>query len=94
MTTTNDIFQQTEAFLRSRDTSDIAHVNGDFFSHLQGTANLLDRWGNAEYVCLAGLCHAVYGTQGFTQGILEHDERQVLREVVGREAEEVAYFYC
>mgnify|MGYP001322217257 CR=1 FL=1 len=94
MTTTNDIFQQTEAFLRSRGTSDIAHLNGNFFSHLRGTADLLAEWGNVEYVCLAGLCHATYGTQGFAQGILEHDERHLLREAVGRDAEEVAYFYC
>ena len=44
-------------------------LNGDFFSHLRYTADLLIKWGNTEYVCLAGLCHAVYGIQGFQQGI-------------------------
>ncbi|MDE0043042.1 MAG: hypothetical protein OXT74_13465 [Candidatus Poribacteria bacterium] len=94
MTTASTRFQRAEAFLNSYDTGEIAHFNGDFFSHLRRTADLLIKWGNNEYVCLAGLCHAVYGTQGFQLGILKPDERHLLHEVIGRDAEEVAYFYC
>ncbi|MDE0301366.1 MAG: hypothetical protein OXN17_22290 [Candidatus Poribacteria bacterium] len=94
MTINSPRFQQAETFLTSYDTGEIAHFNGDFFSHLRRTADLLVRWGNTEYVCLAGLCHAVYGTQGFQQGILEPDERHLLQEVIGLDAEGLAYFYC
>lgn len=94
MTIASPKFQQAEAFLSSYDTGEIAHFNGDFFSHLRRTADLLNEWGNTDYVCLAGLCHAVYGTQGFQQGILRPDERHLLQEVVGVDAEGVAYFYC
>ena len=94
MTTASTRFQRGEAFLSSYDTGEIAHFNGDFFSHLRRTADLLSKWGNTEYVCLAGLCHAVYGTQGFQQGILQPDERHLLQEVIGLDAEGVAYFYC
>ena len=94
MTNVSTRFQQAEAFLSSYDTGEIAHFNGDFFSHLRRTADLLIKWGNTEYICLAGLCHAVYGTQGFQQGILKPDERRILQEAIGIDAEEVAYFYC
>ena len=94
MTTTSARFQQAEAFLRTYETGEIAHFNGDFFSHLRGTAELLFEWGNTEYVYLAGLCHAVYGTQGFPQGILKPNERHRLQEIIGLDAEGVAYFYC
>ncbi len=69
MTAASTRFQRAEVFLRSHETREIAHFNDDFFSHLRHTADLLIKWQNTEYVCLAGLCHAVYGTQGFQQGI-------------------------
>ena len=45
-------------------------------------------------MCFVGLCHAVYRTQGFPQGIRAHDDRDVLRELVGQHAEDVVYVYC
>jgi hypothetical protein len=37
----------------------------DFLSHLTGVEAVLRDWGEPEPVCLAGLFHSIYGTEGF-----------------------------
>jgi hypothetical protein len=55
---------------------------------------LLQRWGNPPEVCLAGLCHALYGTDGFSTPLLDLSERERLTAVIGAAAEERVYFYA
>lgn len=42
---------------------DLAH--GSFDDHLKGTMKKLEQLGFAEPVCLAGLFHSIYGTEGW-----------------------------
>lgn len=81
------------AFLRSNNADSINHSNGNLLDHFAGTAQLLEEWGNRPEMCLAGLCHAVYGTEGFQQSILEPSERDQLRAIIGEAAEAIVYFY-
>lgn len=69
------------------------HVNGSLALHLQGTEALLRRWGNREALCLAGLYHAVYGTDGIQGSLVGIDRRAAIAQVIGSEAESAAYRY-
>jgi hypothetical protein len=77
---------------------EFAHLNGDLESHLLGTYALLMEWGNPEYICDAGLYHAVYGTQPMKKLGIPHREyspsdRPRIREVIGEESERLVYLY-
>ena len=69
------------------------HVNGTLERHLHGTERLLREWGNRDAVCVAGLYHAVYGTDGIRGCLTGLDTRDVVARVIGDEAESIAYLY-
>jgi hypothetical protein len=87
-------YDRAAAFLKSHGADQTPHVNSNLFTHLEGTCELLREWGNAAPLCLAGLCHAVYGTDGFPVAFLDPSQRSELREIVGAEAEAIVYFYA
>lgn len=82
------------SFMQSRNADSTEHSGGDLLGHLEATAELLQSWGNTADVCLAGLCHAVYGTEGFQRSMLDSSQRYVLREIIGPAAEALVYFYA
>ena len=83
------------AFLGSRSAGTLGHVHGDLLEHLDGTYTLLRKWGNPPHVCHAGLCHAVYGTDGFATSLLDvTSEREDLARVIGHDAEALVYLYA
>ena len=88
------IFDQVIAFLKTRSAEQIAHVNGTLLAHLEGTCALLLGWGNPIDLCLAGLCHAIYGTDGFPVQLLDISRRWELKRMIGPQAEEFVYFYA
>lgn len=49
--------------------------------------------GCGREVQVAGLTHAVYGTDGFDLALLDRAHRTVLRDLVGADAEEIVYLY-
>lgn len=57
--------EQVVRFLHAHRAGEIAHLNGPLLEHLERTELLLSPWGCSETASLAGLCHAVYGTDGF-----------------------------
>lgn len=69
------------------------HLNGSLAAHLHGTEALLREWGAREVVCIAGLYHAVYGTDGYNPALAGLDMRKRIAELLGQEAEELAYLY-
>lgn len=80
--------------LRQRNADDIEHPGGNLLQHLARTADLLESWQATPAVVLAGLCHAAYGTDGFAVALFELDERDLLQQVIGREAEALVYRYA
>jgi hypothetical protein len=50
--------------------ADIPHPGGRLLAHLVRTHDQLAAWDQAPEVCLAGLCHAAYGTDGFPTALL------------------------
>ena len=70
-----------------------SNINGSFLDHSKRTERLLLDWGASEELALAGLCHAVYGTDGFATALLNLDQRQRLSVAAGPDVEAVVYFY-
>lgn len=70
-----------------------SHMDRDLLTHFQGTYQLLKKWGNQESVCLAGLCHALYGTETFPTALVPLDKRSTVADLIGEEAEKLAYYY-
>jgi hypothetical protein len=79
--------------LHDRGAAAIEHPGGTLLSHLIRVHDRLGELGLAEHVQLAGLAHAVYGTDGFDTSLLALTEREVLREIAGDETERLVYRY-
>lgn len=82
------------AHLKTLGAADSAHVKDSLLSHLEGTCALLQQWGDRDALCLSGLYHAVYSTHGFTQSLMDAENREPLRALIGEEAENIVYLFC
>jgi hypothetical protein len=80
--------------LRTLGADTVRHLNGNLFSHLMRTEQLLLDWEASEELALVGLCHAAYGTDGFVPALLNLDERPRLSIAVGTDVEAAVYFYA
>ena len=81
-------------FLKSIGSDRVKHSGRTLLEHLIGTSEKLKELGVPEYLQDAGLFHSVYGTAYFMpQGGLV-DDRQVVKDLIGEHAEEVAYWFC
>jgi hypothetical protein len=79
--------------LEDRGAATIEHPGGMLLSHLRRTEQTLREWKADEPTCLAGLCHAAYGTQGFPTALVPVASRALLRDMIGAEAEAIVYRY-
>jgi len=84
--------------LKDLGVGEFGHLNGNLESHLLGTYKLLMDWNNHEYICDAGLYHAVYGTQPMIKLGIPHKEyspsdRPKIRKIIGVESERLVYLY-
>jgi tetratricopeptide (TPR) repeat protein len=71
----------------------VEHGRGSLRQHLQGVYAVLAGWGQPERVQLAGLVHSVYSTESFQVALFRRDERARLRELVGADAERLAFAF-
>lgn len=85
---------KAEELLLQRGAASIAHPGGTLFAHLCRVAAILNSWGAGQDLEAAGLCHACYGTDGFSTSILGLDERPVLVDCIGEEGEAIVYLYA
>jgi hypothetical protein len=79
--------------LRARGAESIEHPGGTLYAHLGRVADRLGRLGAPEHVRVAGLAHAVYGTDGFDVVLVDRADRDVVRDVAGAAAEALVYRY-
>ena len=75
-------------------TDSSSHSQGTLIDHLQNTYELLKQWNNPNYVCLAGLFHSIYGTQIYKKQSLGLQQRNLIKEAIGIEAEYLVYLFC
>ncbi|MQY10967.1 hypothetical protein SRB5_10810 [Streptomyces sp. RB5] len=79
--------------LRARGAAGMPHPGGTLLEHLNRVARLLAEWGADEDVQAAGLCHAMYGTDGFDHALMGTDERALLAATIGDRAEVLVHLY-
>jgi hypothetical protein len=89
MKTSDELFVQLQAL----GAGEFEHLNGSLATHLRGTEALLRSWGASESLCVAGLYHAVYGTDGYNPALSTLAGRSGISELIGVEAEKLAYLY-
>src|SRR5947199_8408129 len=70
-------------YLQALGAAEFAHVHGALATHVRGTETLLRSWGNREPLCLAGLYHAVYGSEGLRGSLTGLSRRGAIAEVIG-----------
>ena len=75
-------------------SANISHINGSLLEHLKGTYDLLESWGAHKDLCAAGLYHALYGTSGFENQLLNHNDRNQAKAILGERVEKIVYTYC
>ena len=91
----NDLtFTKKIDFLKSIGSDKVKHSGRTLLEHLIGTRERLKELGAPEYLQDAGLFHSVYGTVYFMPegGLVE--DRQNIKDLIGEQAEEVAYWFC
>ena len=81
------------AWLREHGAETIEHPGGTLYAHLGRVHDRLGALGHDPQVQLAGLAHAVYGTDGFDLSLLPVTDRATLRGLTGERAEELIYLY-
>ncbi|WP_175412147.1 DUF6817 domain-containing protein [Streptomyces sp. TRM64462] len=86
--------EEALALLKACGAEAMDHPGGTLPAHLLRVRERLAAWGAREELCLAGLCHAFYGTDGFPTALLPLDRRAELRTAVGTEAEHLVYAYA
>ena len=87
-------FKQMTDFIISIGAADIGHTEKTYLAHNIGVYNDLKAWGCSEALCRAGLFHSIYGTQQFQGFKLPLDRQDELRELIGDEAEKLAFLNC
>ncbi|AQZ62466.1 hypothetical protein BKM31_14245 [[Actinomadura] parvosata subsp. kistnae] len=80
-------------FLEERGTARIKLHHRSLLDHLVGTEQLLRSWGCPDDVAIAGLCHAVYGTDGLVAPLVELADRPKLSALIGDAAESAVHLY-
>ena len=69
-------------------------TTGTLLEHLIDTSKSLRDMGCEDFVQDAGLFHSVYGTAYFMPEGGLVDDRQVVIDLIGKQAEEIAYWFC
>jgi hypothetical protein len=86
--------QRVTAFLVTHGAGDLAHPGGTLLAHLRRTHRMLVAWDAPPALALAGLCHAIYGTDGYPHPFVELTHRHVVIDLVGAEAEAIVHRYA
>jgi hypothetical protein len=83
------------ARMRDHVPAALAH-NGEetFDDHLVGVQSVLRSWNAEEHLTNAALFHSIYGTEGFQGFKLPLSHRAEIAELIGPEAERLAWIFC
>lgn len=87
-------YQEAVEKLKALQVDALAHRGeGNLLQHLEGTYKLLRKWDNPDHICWAGLYHSIYGTQTFTKASVDLNARDQVKQMIGPEAEQLAYWF-
>ncbi len=85
--------ERYRSYLAGHGADTTPHVGSTLLQHLEGTCDLLESWGNADHVAVAGLLHTAYGTAGFPLAFHGPDGRAAFARVAGHDVETLVYLY-
>jgi Domain of unknown function (DUF6817) len=85
--------QRIVEFLADHGAGALPHPGGSLLDHLRRTHGLLVSWGAPPELVLAGLCHAVYGTDGYPHALVAPTDRHVVAALAGAAAEAIVHRY-
>jgi hypothetical protein len=87
--------QRKLEILEIYNTGDVEHHNtkGSLGAHLKGVMDILKEWGMPLHVRDAGLFHSIFGTEAFDHQCIPDADRTIVREVIGEEAEALAWIF-
>jgi hypothetical protein len=80
-------------FLKSIGAEDTPHSSRTLSDHLLGTYDILKNANQSDDVCMAGAIHSIFGTNSFKHVTLSLDDRQIVENVVGLRACELAELF-
>ena len=63
-------------------------------SSIAGTAAIVRRWGQPEWLQRAALIHSVYGTEAYSRRLISLDRREEMAELAGTRAERLAHLFA
>lgn len=72
---------------------DKSHSGRSLKEHLIGTYKYLNKWKCRKDLCIAGLCHSIYGTESFNQISISNNERQKVKEIIGSKSETIVFYF-
>jgi hypothetical protein len=72
----------------------LGHSGRSFLEHLLCTWRILVDWRMPRAVCRAGFMHSAYSTSFYHHALFPLDQRATLRQMIGREAEDLAFRFC
>ncbi len=82
-------------FLKKIGTDKVNHKEGGtLLDHLINTSERLRDMRCEDFVQDAGLFHSVYGTAYFRPDAGLVEDRQIVIDLIGEQAEEIAYWFC
>lgn len=87
-------FKQLTDFLLALGVEEVEHTDKGYLAHAIGVHNDLKSWDCDEDVCRAGMYHSIYGTEFFQKFTLSLERRDEVRELIGLQAEKLAYLNC
>jgi hypothetical protein len=88
------VWPAVQDLLRARGAGEAEHPGGTLLDHLNRVAHLLADWGADQDLQIAGVCHAMYGTDGFDHVLMSTDERALLADMIGVRAEALVHLYA
>lgn len=80
--------------LTVRGAGRLEHPGGTLLDHLVRVSDRLASYGAGPELVAAGLTHAAYSTDGYDTALLAVEERGLLRQAIGAEAEQLVYRYA
>ena len=85
---------KAERLILDRGAALAPHSGRTLYAHLRGVHELLSDWGRPEHECVAGLCHSIYGTDGYQTSLASVAERDFVRTAIGAQAENLVFAFA
>lgn len=89
-----DLISTKIDFLESIGCGETEHSGRTLLEHLIGTYKILDEGFAPLHVCDAGLFHSVYGTAYFKPKTISLDNRDIVKNIIGEDAENLVFMFC